>query len=67
MGVKNYLIDSVSCAGKTTVCAELQRRGYHAIHGDEELACWGDLHTGKPVNGSAVCWPPCPACWCSRP
>ena len=33
MGVKNYLIDGVSCAGKTTVCRELQRRGYHAIHG----------------------------------
>ena len=27
MGVKNYLIDGVSCAGKTTVCRELQRRG----------------------------------------
>jgi len=23
MGVKNYLIDGVSCAGKTTVCHEL--------------------------------------------
>ncbi len=33
MGVKNYLIDGVSCAGKTTVCRELQRRSYHAIHG----------------------------------
>ena len=53
MGVKNYLIDGVSCAGKTTVCDELQRRGYHAIHGDNELAYWGDLKTGKPVvNGS---------------
>lgn len=52
MGVKNYLIDGVSCAGKTTVCNELQRRGYHAIHGDEELAYWGDLHTGEPVEGS---------------
>jgi predicted ATPase len=38
MGVKNYLIDGVSCAGKTTVCDELQRRGHHAIHGDRELA-----------------------------
>jgi adenylate kinase family enzyme len=53
MGVKNYLIDGVSCAGKTTVCGELQRRGYHVIHGDEELAYWGDLKTGEPVNGSA--------------
>ena len=53
MGVKNYLIDGVSCAGKTTVCDELQRRGYHVIHGDEELAYWGDLKTGEPVDGGA--------------
>jgi gluconate kinase len=53
MGVKNYFIDGVSCAGKTTVCDELQRRGYHAIHGDRELAYWGDLKTGEPVDGSA--------------
>jgi len=53
MGIKNYLIDGVSCAGKTTVCDELQRRGYHAIHGDRELAYWGDLKTGEPVDGSA--------------
>ena len=53
MGVKNYLIDGVSCAGKTTVCGELQRRGYQVIHGDDELAYWGDLKTGEPVNGSA--------------
>ena len=53
MGVKNYLIDGVSCAGKTTVCDELQRRGHHAIHGDRELAYWGDLKTGEPVGGGA--------------
>ena len=53
MGVKNYLIDGVSCAGKTTVCGELQRRGHHVIHGDEELAYWGDLKTGEPVAGCA--------------
>jgi gluconate kinase len=53
MGVKNYVIDGVSCAGKTTVCHELQRRGYHVIHGDEELAYWGNLETGEPVDGSA--------------
>ena len=51
MGVKNYLIDGVSCAGKTTVCNELQRRGYRAIHGDRELAYWGDLKTGERVDG----------------
>jgi adenylate kinase family enzyme len=53
MGLKNYLIDGVSCAGKTTVCDELQRRGYHVIHGDRELAYWGNLKTGEPVNGSS--------------
>ncbi|MCB9432028.1 MAG: AAA family ATPase [Ardenticatenaceae bacterium] len=52
MGIKNYLIEGVSCAGKTTVCEELQRRGYHTIHGDRELAYWGDLKTGEPVAGS---------------
>ncbi|KAB8140317.1 AAA family ATPase [Chloroflexia bacterium SDU3-3] len=53
MGVRNYLIDGVSCAGKTTVCTELQRRGHHVIHGDRELAYWGDAETGAPVNDSA--------------
>jgi len=52
MGLKNYLIDGVSCAGKTTVCDELQRRGYHVIHGDRELAYFGDLETGEPVDDS---------------
>jgi gluconate kinase len=52
MGIKNYLIDGVSCAGKTTVCNELQKRGYQVIHGDDELAYWGDLKTGAPVDGS---------------
>jgi len=54
MGIRNYLIDGVSCAGKTTVCDELQRRGYHAIHGDRELAYWGDPGTGEPVDESAA-------------
>jgi thymidylate kinase len=53
MGIKNYLIDGVSCAGKTTLCDELQRRGYHAIHGDRELAYWVDPNTGEPVQGCA--------------
>ncbi|HSM72627.1 MAG TPA: AAA family ATPase [Anaerolineales bacterium] len=53
MGIKNYLIEGVSCAGKTTVCDELQRRGYHTIHGDEELAYFGDPETGEPWYESA--------------
>lgn len=52
MGIRNYRIDGVSCAGKTTVCTEFQRRGYHAIHGDRELAYFGDLQTGEPVDAS---------------
>ena len=54
MGVKNYLIDGVSCAGKSTIGRELQRRGYHVVHGDRELAYWGDLETGSPVDASTV-------------
>lgn len=50
MGVKNYLIEGVSCAGKTTVCHELQRRGYHCVDGDNELAYFGDPETGAPVD-----------------
>ncbi len=46
MGRKNFLIEGVSCSGKTSVCNELQRRGYHAIHGDRELAYQGDPETG---------------------
>ncbi len=50
MGIRNYLIEGVSCTGKTTVCNELQRRGYHAIHGDRELAYQGDPETGTPTE-----------------
>jgi hypothetical protein len=51
MSVKNYLIEGVSGTGKTAVCKELQRRGYHAINGDRELAYPGDPETGKPPDG----------------
>ncbi len=51
MGIRNYLIEGVSGTGKTTVCKELQRRGYHAINGDRELAYQGDPETGKPTDG----------------
>ncbi|MFS0638371.1 AAA family ATPase [Mesobacillus foraminis] len=51
MGIRNYLIEGVSCTGKTTVCKELQRRGYHAINGDRELAYQGDPETGEPTDG----------------
>jgi broad-specificity NMP kinase len=52
MGVRNYLIDGVSGTGKTSVCDELQRRGYQAIHGDRALAYRGDPETGEPLDGA---------------
>jgi hypothetical protein len=51
MGVKNYLIEGVSGTGKTSVCNELLRRGYDAIHGDRELSYQGDPETGTPMDG----------------
>ncbi|GLX67584.1 AAA family ATPase [Paenibacillus glycanilyticus] len=45
------MIEGVSGTGKTSVCDELQRRGYHAIHGDRELAYQGDPMTGTPMEG----------------
>ena len=53
MGMRNYLIEGVSGTGKTSVCKELQRRGYYAINGDTELAYQGDPESGKPRGGSA--------------
>ncbi|MDQ1695336.1 MAG: hypothetical protein QOJ03_689 [Frankiaceae bacterium] len=53
VGRSNFLIEGVSCTGKTTVCRELQRRGYRAINGDTELAYQGDPETGAPIGGHA--------------
>jgi gluconate kinase len=50
MGMRNYLIEGVSGTGKTSVCKELQRRGYRAINGDRELAYQGDPETGEPTD-----------------
>lgn len=49
MGKKNFLIEGVSGAGKTTVATELNRLGYQAIHGDRELTYRGDPQTGAPI------------------
>ena len=49
MGKRNYLIEGVSGTGKTAVAEELQRRGYHVIHGDRQLKYRGDPQTGEPV------------------
>lgn len=51
MGIKNYLVEGISGTGKTAVCDELQRRGYHAIHGDRELSYQGNPETGAPLDG----------------
>lgn len=51
MGIRNYLIEGVSGTGKTTVCHELRKRGYHSINGDTELAYQGNPETGEPVDG----------------
>ena len=53
MGRRNYLIEGVSCSGKTTVCNKLRERGYHVINGDTELAYQGDPLTGEAVEGHA--------------
>ncbi|BCH65288.1 nucleoside kinase [Agrobacterium vitis] len=52
MGQRNILIEGVSGTGKTSVATELQRRGYHVIHGDRELAYQGDPQTGEPLDAS---------------
>jgi len=54
MGIRNYLIEGVSGTGKTSVATELQRRGYHVIHGDRELAYQGDPRTGEALVSSTL-------------
>lgn len=57
MAVRNYLVEGVSGTGKTSVGDELTRRGYATIHGDRELAYFGDPGTGKPIeNGAHENW-----------
>lgn len=54
MGKRNVLIEGVSGSGKTSVATELQRRGYHVVHGDRELKYRGDPSTGAPVEMPAA-------------
>lgn len=49
MGNRNYLIEGISGTGKTAVAEELQRRGYHVLHGDRELKYRGDPKTGAQL------------------
>ena len=52
VGVRNYLVEGVSGTGKTVVCQELKRRGYHAIDGDRDLAYQGDPATGEAIDSA---------------
>ena len=54
MGVRNYLVEGVSGAGKTTVAEELERRGEHVVHGDRNFAYYGDPQTGEPLGWPAL-------------
>lgn len=56
MGVWNFLVEGVSGTGKTSVCAELRRRGHHAVNGDTDLAFQGDPGTGEPTSGERSHW-----------
>jgi broad-specificity NMP kinase len=56
MGVRNYLIEGVSGAGKTTVAEELERRGYEVVHGDRVLARHGDPMTGEVFDHPRAGW-----------
>ena len=56
MGVRNFLVEGVSGTGKTSVCAELRRRGHHAVNGDVDLAFQGDPATGEPTRGEPSHW-----------
>jgi broad-specificity NMP kinase len=50
MGIRNYLIEGVSGTGKTSVARELERRGHAVVHGDNELAYYGDPRTGETLD-----------------
>lgn len=59
MGIRNYLVEGVSGAGKTSVATELERRGFHVVHGDRALAYHGDPRTGARVEapaGASLAW-----------
>ncbi|MGB9378789.1 MAG: AAA family ATPase [Mycobacteriales bacterium] len=56
VGMRNYLIEGVSGTGKTSVCKELRRRGFHAINGDTDLAYQGNPDTGEPTAHPPSHW-----------
>ena len=56
MGNRNFLVEGVSGTGKTSVCNELRRRGFHAVNGDTDLAYQGDPETGEPTDDAPSHW-----------
>src|SRR4051812_596344 len=48
MARRNYLVEGLSGAGKSSVCVELVRRGYDAISADRAWAYHADPDTGLP-------------------
>ena len=48
--MNNYLIEGLSGTGKTTVCQELQKKGYNAIDADKVFAYFRDPETGLPTK-----------------
>lgn len=58
----NILITGIAGSGKTTIAAELKKRGYNSINMDAEegLCAWVNIATGKPdknfVRNSANDW-----------
>ncbi|MGO7374109.1 hypothetical protein ACCT04_35900, partial [Rhizobium ruizarguesonis] len=44
-----------SGTGKTSVATELERRGYHVVHGERVLAYVGDPETGQALAGPPEC------------
>lgn len=56
VGERNFLVEGVSGAGKTTVAEELERRGYQVVHGDRVLARRGDPVTGQLFDEPIAGW-----------
>jgi gluconate kinase len=48
MAKRNYLVEGLSGAGKSSVCQELIRRGHNAISTDRAWSYYADPDTGLP-------------------
>ncbi|MES2087520.1 MAG: AAA family ATPase [Patescibacteria group bacterium] len=54
--MKTYLIEGLSGTGKTTVCAELNKRNYTAVDADEVFAHFVDPKTGLHSDEKTTHW-----------